>query len=323
MDLLVTLCRTCGAEIEYWGSPGPPSYCSIKCKRRGQRASSERRVRCATCTAEFTTRRPDAKYCSPACRNPNAKRCTEDGCERPVLAKGLCGRDWKRRYGKRPKAMVPCTVCGAETEKDADTARRSVCSALCRRFLQFGNWPACAVPDAHPVLSTRIPDDHPARRGPSTDWIGKVYRIYIPDCRWCGKAFVTRQHRALCSKRCTRREANARRRAREHGAGGTYTWTEVIALFLKFGRCCAYCRQEIDGQPEPEHVIPLSRGGSNSITNILPSCSPCNSDKRDLLLHEWARDRERRNLPPRITRWERGDPLYQHLAIVQEHERAA
>lgn len=30
------------------------------------------------------------------------------------------------------------------------------------------------------------------------------------------------------------------------------------------------------------------RGGENHIGNLLPSCASCNSDKRDLLLDEWA-----------------------------------
>ena len=66
-------------------------------------------------------------------------------------------------------------------------------------------------------------------------------------------------------------------------------------------RRCAYCDQRVEGQPDPDHVVPLSRGGSNSITNILPSCRACNSDKRDLLLAEWRMDRQRRCLPARRT----------------------
>jgi hypothetical protein len=315
-------CRTCGTELPApVGKRRPATYCSIKCKRRDQRASTERRIPCATCGTEFTTRRPDGKYCSPACRNPDAQRCTEEGCERPVLAKGLCGMDWGRRHGKRAKAMVPCTVCGTETEKVVDTRRRSVCSPECRRFLRFGYWPICAVPDTHPVLSTRIPDGHPVRRLP---------RLYAPvfqpeprDCDWCGSTYTAHRLDArFCSRKCKGASSAMRYRARQHNAPGSYTYTEVMHLYLAFGKCCAYCRLPIDGLPEPDHVVPLSRGGSNSISNILPSCSMCNSDKRDLLLHEWALDRQRRHLPPRITTWRRGDPLYTHLAIIQDHERA-
>jgi 5-methylcytosine-specific restriction endonuclease McrA len=61
--------------------------------------------------------------------------------------------------------------------------------------------------------------------------------------------------------------------------------------------------------------VPLSRGGSNSITNILPACRRCNGDKRDLSLDEWTADRRRRNLPAVVTTWAVGDPKYLHLAI--------
>ena len=312
MTMTALSCRTCGAEIERKGGQGrPPTYCSIKCKRRDQRASSERTVACVTCETPFTTRRPDAKYCTPTCRNPSAKRCTLEGCQRPHLAKGRCGMHWAHEYGTRAKVTVPCSVCETETQKEADSKRRPVCSNTCRAYLEHGVWPRCDIPKRHAARGYVAPEQRP-RCEPTPR-----------PCLWCGTDFATNRSRALyCTETCSIRAKRVRRRGREHNAGGTYTWAEVIHLFLAFDRCCAYCREEIDGQPEPDHVVALSRGGSNSITNILPSCSLCNSDKRDLLLHEWALDRERRHLPPRITEWQRGDPLYTHLSIIQNHERA-
>ncbi|WP_396653194.1 HNH endonuclease [Microbacterium sp. BE35] len=77
---------------------------------------------------------------------------------------------------------------------------------------------------------------------------------------------------------------------------------------------CAYCTEHLPAADlQAEHVTPLSRGGDNGLNNILPSCAPCNSDKRDLLLSEWNTDRERRGLPPRITTWSDTDARYQHL----------
>jgi 5-methylcytosine-specific restriction endonuclease McrA len=77
-----------------------------------------------------------------------------------------------------------------------------------------------------------------------------------------------------------------------------WAWAEVSRIWIGIGRVCAYCEQHTTDY-EPDHVIPLSRGGSNSITNIVPCCKACNSDKRDLPLLDWYADRHRRGLPTR------------------------
>jgi 5-methylcytosine-specific restriction endonuclease McrA len=108
-----------------------------------------------------------------------------------------------------------------------------------------------------------------------------------------------------------------RRRGRQYGSPSSFTLVEVMRVFALFGRRCAYCEQPITGRlPDPDHVVPLSRGGSNSITNILPSCHLCNSDKRDLLLAEWNDDRARRGLPPRIVDWPATDVRVAHLTVA-------
>jgi len=117
-------------------------------------------------------------------------------------------------------------------------------------------------------------------------------------CAWCGETHLaSRDLKVYCTRKCKGKAKAARRRALEHGARGTYTWAEVMRLYLQLGGC-AYCNEPSD-EVEPDHVIPLSRGGSNSITNVVPCCKPCNSDKRDLGLDEWAADRKRRGLTPR------------------------
>lgn len=38
-----------------------------------------------------------------------------------------------------------------------------------------------------------------------------------------------------------------------------------------------------------DHKIPKSRGGDNCLMNLVPACKPCNSAKRDRMLHsEWT-----------------------------------
>ena len=76
-----------------------------------------------------------------------------------------------------------------------------------------------------------------------------------------------------------------RRRSRKVGSGGSHTTGQWVALKKQFNHCCAMC-----GMQEPfidqfypylteDHVIPLSKGGSNGIDNIQPLCHRCNSKK--------------------------------------------
>ena len=69
------------------------------------------------------------------------------------------------------------------------------------------------------------------------------------------------------------------RRARERSAPGSFTTIELREKIALLGGCCIYCGRS-DVKLGPDHKIPLSRGGSNDITNIVPACKPCNSRKR-------------------------------------------
>ncbi len=54
---------------------------------------------------------------------------------------------------------------------------------------------------------------------------------------------------------------------------------------------CFYCgasSQHLD------HVVPVSRGGTHSIGNLVQSCASCNLSKSDKFITEWRRDREKR-----------------------------
>lgn len=68
-----------------------------------------------------------------------------------------------------------------------------------------------------------------------------------------------------------------KRRAIVRGLGAHFTPQEWRDLCAHYGNRCLRCGA--DGPLVPDHVTPLSRGGSNTIDNIQPLCSDCNARK--------------------------------------------
>lgn len=74
----------------------------------------------------------------------------------------------------------------------------------------------------------------------------------------------------------------ALRRARMRGAAVCdFTTAQWEVIKAAYHHCCAYC-----GELKPltiDHVIPLSKGGNHTASNIVPACRSCNGRK-------WVKD---------------------------------
>ena len=82
--------------------------------------------------------------------------------------------------------------------------------------------------------------------------------------------------------------ANAYTRRRRE-AEGSFTLDEFKAVVRKQKGLCFYCSAPMS-PPVTEHVTPLSRGGSNWISNIVASCRICNAFKASQTLEEFRPD---------------------------------
>ena len=75
------------------------------------------------------------------------------------------------------------------------------------------------------------------------------------------------------------------RRARERKAPGFASAQQIADRVAFYGWRCAYCGGSFE---HLDHVIPLSRGGSNWPANIRPACARCNRTKNNKTLAEWS-----------------------------------
>jgi len=84
------------------------------------------------------------------------------------------------------------------------------------------------------------------------------------------------------------RQKSKRRKALERGSIGLHVkGSQIRARFEQFGSCCAYCGAT--GDLHIEHLVPIAKGGTHVLGNILPACKRCNFSKRDKDAETWYR----------------------------------
>lgn len=84
------------------------------------------------------------------------------------------------------------------------------------------------------------------------------------------------------------RENVRRRRSRLRGATTFEIRSRDILRLLDRHRWeCVYCGESLRAGYHIDHVVPISRGGSNGVGNILPACDFCNVSKNSWFLSEW------------------------------------
>jgi 5-methylcytosine-specific restriction endonuclease McrA len=115
---------------------------------------------------------------------------------------------------------------------------------------------------------------------------GKTWKLNNPQTRKQVEAkYYQRNRDALKARAYAWRAANPEAyraivragRARRRGADGHHTAADVTAIAAKQrGRCiCCNKRRKL----EVDHIVPLSKGGSNWPHNLQLLCRPCNASK--------------------------------------------
>jgi len=92
-------------------------------------------------------------------------------------------------------------------------------------------------------------------------------------------------------QRMTNLQGRHRRRALEKEVTAIrITRWQIRERFNCFNNVCAYCGS--DSSLQLEHVVPISRGGTHAIGNIIPACAKCNASKHANEVHSWYKGQD-------------------------------
>jgi hypothetical protein len=202
----------------------------------------------------------------------------------------VCGVEFEPPARKRGEAKRHCSMrCKTRAWRAADADRYAAVDARQdekRRLFKV----------AHPeIAKTREaqryrlnPESHRARVAAYRSIPENRARLNATSVKW--RAMNPAKYHAAVRRWESEHPASkahhqATRRARRSGNGGSHTVEEWRDKCAAFGNRCAYCRES---KPlTRDHDIPLSRGGTDFIANIIPSCKLCNSKKRTRTAEEF------------------------------------
>ena len=77
------------------------------------------------------------------------------------------------------------------------------------------------------------------------------------------------------------REYFRRWKARKRGTAiSDFTVAQWQAMQEAYGHRCVYCGKRRKGKLTKDHITPVSKGGNDTMSNIVPACKQCNSRKQ-------------------------------------------
>jgi 5-methylcytosine-specific restriction endonuclease McrA len=112
-------------------------------------------------------------------------------------------------------------------------------------------------------------------------------------CRRCVREYV-RDYNAKYSGRASERT--------ELRKGTTLTQNEHRSFGYTIadrdgGYFCFYCKEPLNRDFHIDHKIPIAKGGTHSLENMVLACMPCNQEKHAKDIDEYRSWRQSRHLP--------------------------
>lgn len=242
-----------------------------------------KRCACVMCGKYFYASRK-SKYCSGTCRHRAYDR----------RRGSVAVEEYIRSIQEQSKWRFVCEMCGRVAHRNpGGTARdkgyqNRFCSMGCRKLFSM-----------HESARRKALKDLVRKETAALTRISRYQerpKTYLSSCSHCGTSILVRMGpgtpRRCCDgciasrKRAERQAAKARRRSIERSSVAEKI--DPIEVFRRDGWKCHICGKDTpmslrgsfeEMAPELDHIVPISKGGAHTWSNVACACRRCNGIK--------------------------------------------